>query len=77
MTMSTLTSTQTMPPAPLSVHRITVDEYERIIAAGALEGPARVELIDGDLLDKMGKNAEHDYATKQALKAFECRLPAG
>ena len=77
--MSTLTSTPTMP-APLAssvVHRITVDEYERIIAAGALEDPASVELIDGELVDKMGKTAEHGYATKQTLKALEGRLPAG
>jgi Uma2 family endonuclease len=57
------------------VHRITVDEYERIIAAGALEDPGGVELIDGTLVDKMGKNAEHGYATKQGLKALESRLP--
>jgi Uma2 family endonuclease len=77
--MSTLTSTPTMP-APLAssvVHRITVDEYERIIAAGALEDPGTVELIDGYMVDKMGKNAEHGYATKQTLKALESRLLAG
>ena len=77
MIMSTLTSTPTMPPPPMSVHRINVHEYERIIAAVALEDPARVELIDGVMLDKMGKNAEHGYATKQVLKNLEIRLPAG
>ncbi len=77
--MSTLTSMPTMQaPLPISaVHRITVDEYERIIAAGAIEDPCRVELIDGFMVDRMGKNAEHGYATKQALKAVEVRLPAG
>ena len=77
--MSTLRSTPTMP-APLAssvVHRITVDEYERIIAAGALEDPGKVELIDGYMVDKMGKNAEHGYATKQTFKALDSRLPAG
>jgi Uma2 family endonuclease len=29
------------------------------------------------MVDKMGKDAEHGYATKEALKALECRLPAG
>jgi Uma2 family endonuclease len=75
--MSTLTSTPTMPSASATVHRITVDEYERIIAAGALEDASRVELIDGELVDRIGKNAEHGYATKQTLKALEGRLPAG
>src|ERR1700679_1187469 len=77
LTMSTRTSTPTMPSAPTSVHRITVDEYERIIAAGALDDPPRVELIDGELVDKMGKTAEHGYAAKQTLKALDIRLPAG
>ena len=65
------------PPRTLPLHRITVDEYERIIASGALEDPGRVELIDGYMLDKMGKNAEHGYATKQTVKALDGRLPAG
>jgi Uma2 family endonuclease len=59
------------------LHRITVDEYERIIELGALEDPGRVELIDGYMVDKMGKNAEHGYATKQTVKALDSRLPVG
>ena len=74
--MSTATTTQTTVSSP-SPHRITVDEYERIIEAGALEDPSRVELIDGKMVDKMGKKAEHSYAAKEALKALEGRLPAG
>jgi Uma2 family endonuclease len=65
------------PPKTPPLHRITVDEYERIIASGALEDPGRVELIDGYMVDKMGKNAEHGYATKQTVKALDGRLPAG
>jgi Uma2 family endonuclease len=66
------------PPSGTSpLHRITVDEYERIIASGSLEDPSRVELIDGYMVDKMGKNAEHGYATKQTLKGLDNRLPAG
>jgi Uma2 family endonuclease len=80
--MSTATPTQpavSPPPPPASppLHRITVDEYERIIEAGALEEPSRVELIDGYMVDKMGKNAGHGYATKEALKALDDRLPVG
>jgi Uma2 family endonuclease len=80
--MSTMAPTQPAvsspsPLASLALHRITVDEYDRIIAAGALEDPCRVELLDGYMVDKMGKNAEHGYATKQTLKALEERLPAG
>jgi Uma2 family endonuclease len=54
-----------------------VDEYERIIHGRALENPDRVELVDGYLVDKMGKSAEHGYSTKKTIKALEDRLPAG
>ncbi len=73
-------STEDLIPPPSRtppLHRITVNEYERIIASGALEDPGRVELIDGYMVDKMGKNAEHGYSTIKALKALEGRLPAG
>jgi Uma2 family endonuclease len=33
-----------------SVHRLTTDEYERMVASGALED-VRVELLDGLLVD--------------------------
>jgi Uma2 family endonuclease len=59
------------------LHRLTVDEYERIGKAGVLEEPSRVELIDGYMVDKMPKSPEHGYATKQALKALDSRLPPG
>jgi Uma2 family endonuclease len=65
------------PSGTPPLHRITVDEYERIVASGALEDPARIELIDGYMVDKMGKNAGHSYTTKEAVKAFDRRLPAG
>jgi hypothetical protein len=66
MSMSTATRPTVSSPPPH--HRITVAEYERIIEAGALEDPSRVELIDGYLVDKMGKNAGHSYTTKEALR---------
>jgi Uma2 family endonuclease len=80
--MSTATATQptVSSPAPLAtppLHRITVDEYERIIEAGALEDPSRVELIDGYMVDKMGKKAEHRWTTKEVNKALDSRLPRG
>ena len=62
--MSTATTTRPRVPSPRA-HRITVDEYERIIEAGALEVPGRVELIDGEMVDKMGKGAQHGFVTKK------------
>jgi hypothetical protein len=60
-----MVSSATRQGPPL--HRITVDEYERIIAAGVLEEPGRVELIDGFMVDKIGKNAAHRWTTKEIL----------
>jgi Uma2 family endonuclease len=60
---------------PTGLHRITVDEYERIIRSGALNDPDRVELVDGHLVDKLGKSAEHGYSTKKTIKALEAMLP--
>jgi Uma2 family endonuclease len=79
--MATIAPTQpkiSSPPPSRTppLHRITVDEYEKIIASGALEDPSRVELIDGYMVDKMGKNAEHRWTTKEVLKALDSRLPA-
>jgi Uma2 family endonuclease len=80
--MSTVTPTQPMvspPPslAPLTPRLITVDEYERIIASGSLNEPKKVELIDGYMVTKMGKSAEHGFSTKEVLKALERLLPSG
>lgn len=80
--MSTATPIQPTlsSPPPLAspaLHRFTVDEYERIIAAGALEDPARVELIDGYMVDKMAKNPEHSFSATATHRAILDRLPDG
>ncbi len=62
------------PPAG---SRVTVVEYERIIRSGALDERAKVELIDGYLVEKTGKSAEHGFASKRTIKAIEALLPAG
>lgn len=57
------------------LHRITVDEYDRITAAGALEDPSRIELIDGYMVEKMAEKPGHTCATTQTMRALESRLP--
>ena len=74
--MSTATTTRPTVSYPRP-HRLTVDEYERIIEAGALEDPSRVELIDGEMVDKMAKGAGHGFTTKKLLRALDSRLPSG
>jgi Uma2 family endonuclease len=75
--MSTAAATRPPGSSPPPFRRITVDEYERITEAGALEDPSRVELIDGSMVEKMAKNTAHRYTTKETLKALDSRLPAG
>jgi Uma2 family endonuclease len=62
--MSTITST--MPPAPgvpawvpSRIHRMTIDEYERMVASGAIASRNRFHLINGYLVDKMTHNPPH------------------
>jgi Uma2 family endonuclease len=74
--MSTITATRPRS-ALLGMHRVTVDEYERIIASGSLDDPERVELIDGYMVDKMAKSAEHGFSTRRVLDSLEYRLPGG
>ena len=77
--MSTVTPTQPLvsPPsilAPLTPRRITVDEYERIIASGSLNEPKKVELIDGYMVTRMAKSAEHGFSIKEVLKAISFNM---
>jgi Uma2 family endonuclease len=86
--MSTIAPTQSMiasvPPIPIPVPlasltlcRLTVDEYERIGEAGAMNDPERVELIDGYMVTKMPKSPEHCYSTEKILGGLKGLLGAG
>ena len=44
-----------------SLFRMTVDQYERLVDAGVLDGQP-IELINGLLVKKMGKNPPHVIA---------------
>jgi Uma2 family endonuclease len=64
---------------PLSVaelYRMNVSEYERLVSLGALEDP-RIELIDGYLVRKMGKNPPHVWSVDATEKVLQSLLPAG
>lgn len=66
-----------LAPPPLAspaVYRISVHEYERM--AGILDDD-RVELIDGYLVRKMGKNPPHCWVTRGLLDRLGQILPAG
>ena len=77
--MSTIAPAQptVLAPPPLAspaVYRISVDEYERM--AGILNDD-RVELINGYLVRKMGKNPPHCWSTRELLDRLAHMLPPG
>jgi Uma2 family endonuclease len=43
-------------PSPASIYRLTVDQYEAMVAAGLFSKRDRLHLIDGILVTKMTKN---------------------
>jgi Uma2 family endonuclease len=55
------------------VYRMTVDEYDRLVAAGALDGPA-IELLDGYLVRKMGKKPRHSTRSERLRRLLETVL---
>ncbi len=66
--MSTITTTMIRDQLPSpSVHRFSVDEHERIIPAGELTDPGRVELVNGYMVDKTAKTTQHGYSTRKVL----------
>src|SRR5580658_1932354 len=68
-----------MPAAPMSIpeiadaaparKRFTREEVDRLAETGVFEGQ-RYELIDGDLVDKMGQNPPHVLAIQRLLKCL-------
>ena len=56
------------------LYRMTVDEYERLVAAGALDDP-KIELLDGYLVRKMGKKPRHSTRSERLRRLLEKGLP--
>jgi Uma2 family endonuclease len=55
-------------PSPL--HRISPEEYRRLVEAGVFDEDARVELIDGLLVDMSPKTRAHENAIAWLLEAL-------
>jgi Uma2 family endonuclease len=54
--------------------RFTIEDVWRMIDVAALDPDARVELIDGDLLDMAPQNAPHMYVKQMLMKLLTRRL---
>jgi Uma2 family endonuclease len=81
--MSTDTQMQTVPslpdpswvPSPL--HRLTLDEYDAMVASGAFSPRDRFHLINGFLVDKMTQNDPHCTADDLCGAALANVIPSG
>jgi Uma2 family endonuclease len=76
MSMTRGTSPPTLPPID-QVYRITVDQYERMVASGALGKDDPIELLSGVLVRKMPKSPEHTTSSDLCREAIRAVLPAG
>jgi Uma2 family endonuclease len=55
-------------------HRITVAEFERMIAANVWPEDERLELVEGELIAMSPLNAPHAYAVRTLIQLFAERL---
>jgi Uma2 family endonuclease len=62
-------------PSPTSLKRFTVDEYHRMIDAGAFEDDRPVELLEGWIVYQMGHNPPHDVVVKLVAMLLDRVLP--
>jgi len=52
-------------------HRLTVEDYQRMGEAGILHEDARVELIDGEIIDMSPIGSRHSGTVNQLSRLFE------
>ena len=79
--MSVMTAPTQVPTTPPEVfpelYRFTVAQYDRMVRDGTIGKNERVELIEGLLVTKMGKNPPHVFAGKLGLKRLERLVSPG
>jgi Uma2 family endonuclease len=59
-----------------SLFRMTVDQYERLVQTGLLDGQ-QIELINGLLVKKMGKTPPHSWTVEALREELGRLLPPG
>jgi Uma2 family endonuclease len=53
------------------LHRMSLEEYHRLIEAGGFDEGTRIELIDGLLVDMSPKSPAHEYALEWLDRAIQ------
>ena len=56
---------------------ITVDEYDRMVEDGTIPEDGRVELIEGQLVEKMTQGTKHTTAAEKCRRVIERLVMAG
>jgi|SRR5579884_1059199 len=64
-------------PAVLSLRRLSVDEYLRLIEAGILANAEKLELLNGYMVEKVSRNPPHDLVLGLTEDAILALLPGG
>ena len=59
-----------VPTGP-ALYRLSVSQFDRMVATGILTENDRVELLEGVLVAKMSKNPPHRVATRKTVLALE------
>ena len=61
--------------ATTDLHRFTVDEFRSMAETGLLDSDARVELIDGLVVDMSPIGAEHAHVVELIARLYRRRYP--
>lgn len=78
---SVINATMDALPEPVTtefpIQRLTVAKYHAMIEAGIITPDDRVELLEGWLVEKLGKNPPHTYLREQLEDWLKDAKPAG
>jgi len=65
------------PPPGRVPYRLSVEQYEAMVASGAFKKEDRLELIEGSLVEKMTKGPNHSTGSEDCWRAIHAVLAAG
>jgi Uma2 family endonuclease len=74
--MTTIIQPPHPPQMPPDVYRFTVDQFDRMVREGTIDEDEPVELLDGILVLKMGRNKPHKVSVRKLAGALGGLLPA-
>jgi Uma2 family endonuclease len=67
----------TIARIPTRLYRMTLEEYEALVASGTFKGRNRFHLINGYLVEKMTQNPPHTIADMRCGRELDRVIPRG